>query len=356
MIQIVKLDWSITSPEERLQRVNEILEEVPNPNLELLATYLVESKDRKILTDNRLATINRRETSLEGLIDQGGEDGIYNIIVESNKNAIFIPKISITKKDLEEIPPLRQKRNAINFWENQLKTATGHNAFVIKQTIIELRKDQYIIKDFYRQRVKATNVTRNLTNYVILPSAEWVDETDTVCYSGASLCDKRIIEQILLTYQSLKSNSRGRFLGDTYYLLEDFDRLYDEAMAPYPMYRRLVEYRIDGYSNSEVQQLLYKEFGVLHTIPHISQLLHNKIPNIIAEKAQENYLLWYHTFVVKSKWRRCTKCGEVKLAHRKFFSINKTSKEGLYSICKACRGRKKNGTVLLPNMREDNGG
>ena len=118
MIQIVKLDWSITSPEERLQRVNEILEEVPNPNLELLATYLVESKDRKILTDNRLATINRRETSLEGLIDQGGEDGIYNIIVESNKNAIFIPKISITKKDLEEIPPLRQKRNAINFWEN----------------------------------------------------------------------------------------------------------------------------------------------------------------------------------------------------------------------------------------------
>jgi hypothetical protein len=117
MIQITKLDWSITSPEERLERVNEILAEVPNPNLELLATYLVESKDRKILTDNRLATINRRETSLEGLIDQG-EDGIYNIIVESNKNAIFIPKISITKKDLEEIPPLRQKRNAINFWEN----------------------------------------------------------------------------------------------------------------------------------------------------------------------------------------------------------------------------------------------
>jgi len=43
-----------------------------------------EKKERKILTDNRLVTINKRETSFEGLVSQfeNGEDGIYGIMTE----------------------------------------------------------------------------------------------------------------------------------------------------------------------------------------------------------------------------------------------------------------------------------
>ena len=67
-----------------------------------------EKKERKILTENRMMTVNKRETSFEGLVSQleNGEDGIYNLISE-NKNQIFQPKVTITKKDLEEIEPLR---------------------------------------------------------------------------------------------------------------------------------------------------------------------------------------------------------------------------------------------------------
>ena len=67
-----------------------------------------EKKERKLLTDNRMATVTKRETSLEGLVSQleNGEDGIYNL-VSDNKNTIFQPKVTITKKDLEEIPVLR---------------------------------------------------------------------------------------------------------------------------------------------------------------------------------------------------------------------------------------------------------
>lgn len=73
-----------------------------------------EKKEKKINTENRMATINRREISFEGLVSkfENGEDGIYNFITE-DKNIIFIPKISITEQDLEEIPPLRQLREAI---------------------------------------------------------------------------------------------------------------------------------------------------------------------------------------------------------------------------------------------------
>jgi hypothetical protein len=46
-----------------------------------------EDKDHTIMTENRMVTINRRETSLEGLVSQfeNGEDGIYNLI-NNDKN------------------------------------------------------------------------------------------------------------------------------------------------------------------------------------------------------------------------------------------------------------------------------
>ena len=71
-------------------------------------------RQRNIITDNRAATINKREVSFEELAAQfeNGEDGIYNMMTE-DANVIFQPKIQITKKDLEKIPELRQVREAI---------------------------------------------------------------------------------------------------------------------------------------------------------------------------------------------------------------------------------------------------
>ena len=112
---LIKLDYSIESPEERNEIVKKILEENPEPNekyLEVLADYLIlcmekqERKERKILTENRMMTVNKRETSFEGLISQfeNGEDGIYNLITDNGKNTIFQPKVTITKQDIEDIP------------------------------------------------------------------------------------------------------------------------------------------------------------------------------------------------------------------------------------------------------------
>lgn len=109
----MKLDYTLEDPEQRNELVKNILAETPDPSpayLEVLADYLIlcmekqEKKEKAILTDNRMTTVNRRETSFEGLVSQleNGEDGIYNLINE-DKNVIFYPKISITKKDLEEI-------------------------------------------------------------------------------------------------------------------------------------------------------------------------------------------------------------------------------------------------------------
>lgn len=121
-----------------------------------------EKREKKVLTDNRMATVNKRETSFEGLADQfeNGEDGIYSLVA-NDKHIIFQPKVSITKKDLEEIPPLRELRNGIERWEQFQKKATGKQAFIIKRSLIEMRKDQYLIKNAFRCPIIPTKLTRS---------------------------------------------------------------------------------------------------------------------------------------------------------------------------------------------------
>ena len=157
---MIKLDYTIESPEERKALVEKIIAENPDLTpgyLEVLADYLVlcmekqEKKEKNILTDNRMATVNKRECSFEGLASQmeNGEDGIYGLMSD-NKNVIFQPKISITQKDLDSIPCLKQLRETINAWEGALKRAAGtKQAYMMKKALIEMRKDQYIIKQAY---------------------------------------------------------------------------------------------------------------------------------------------------------------------------------------------------------------
>jgi hypothetical protein len=48
-----------------------------------------------------MVTIMKRETSYEGLMSkmENGEDGIYNFIIESDKNVLLTPKLSISAED-----------------------------------------------------------------------------------------------------------------------------------------------------------------------------------------------------------------------------------------------------------------
>ena len=346
---MIKLDYTLDSPEERKQLVEKILEECPDPTpqyLETLADYLVlcmekqERRERKLLTENRLATVNKRETSFEGLVSQleNGEDGIYNMLNE-NKNVIFQPKVMITKKDVEEIPEMRQLREAIKIWESKLKKSLGRDAFIIKTAIIELRKDQYILKDAYRKPIVPKSVIHSKAN----PSLSYgfaFDKDGYVIPKGASLCDSKIVSAILCNYSAIRQEAWGNFEKDIWYLLEEFDQIANCALKDYPLYERICEYKVDGLQNIEIQEKIEEEFGIKHSVEYISSLWRNKIPKIISSEAEDRLLDWYFLNVEKGKYKKCSRCEQIKLAHNKYFSKNKTSRDGFYSICKSCRNKK----------------
>ena len=352
--QELKLDYTIQSPEERNELVKKIVDSLPPQKLtkrylEILADYIIfamtkeEKKSKQINTDNRMITINKRQTSFQGLVGkfENGEDGVYNLFTE-DKNIIFTPKISITEEDLAEIPALRDLRAAIAQVQKIQKTARGKRKYLLKKQIIQMRQDQYVIKTSFKQPIFCLNAVKNFSsmsfndNISISPDGKIKDK------SLISFMNPKHISALLRNYSRLKEDCYGKFYTDGYYMMEVLDELVDKTLKEkYPLYYSLLIYKIDGKSNLEIQKLLEEEHGIKHSVEYISSLWRNKIPKLIAEQAEIDFLYWYYLEKEKGKWKKCSRCGEVKLAHNKFFSKNNSSKDGFYSICKQCRNKKK---------------
>ena len=271
---------------------------------------------------------------------ENGEDGIYNLISDS-KQQLFQPREVITKKDVEEIPFLKDLRETIKLLENKLKTAQGKDIFILKKALIEMRKQQYVIKKSYRCPVEITKSSGPKPSIVLNDTTSTFNEEGYPIPSGVSLLNPKVVSEILCNYARLKEDSSENFEGDTWYLMIDFDNISSKALAPYPLYERLVELKIDGLQNLAIQSILEEEFGVRHSLEYISSLWRNKIPKLIASAAEDQYLNYHYLEKEKGQYKKCGRCGEIKLAHNKYFSKNKTSKDGFYSICKDCRKTKK---------------
>ena len=352
--EYIKMDYKLKTAEERVEKVKEIIASTPSERLtqkylDKLSDYIVipierqERKENHIITDNHNITVTKREMSFEGLVGrlENGEDGIYNMIA-NDKNIIFQPKVSITPQDLEEMPELKKLHEAILKVEEQLKTARGKTAYKLRKQLIEMRKDQYVIKGSYKKPIYSMNLIKSASKIDLSEKVKEDKDNGTVSSNGLiNFFNEKHISALLCNYSKLKEDSWDKFNNDMKWMMMDLDVLVDNALKEkYPLYYDIVIYKIDGKQNAEIQQLLYEKHGIKHSVEYISCLWRNKIPKLIAEQAQKDWLIWHYTFEDYGKWKRCSRCGQIKLAHNYFFSKNKTSRDGYYSICKECRNKK----------------
>jgi hypothetical protein len=103
-------------------------------------------------------------------------------------------------------------------WEQKLKTASGRDAFIIKSAIIDLRKDQYVLKDAYRKPIIPKNITRS-RNLTPLENDFSFDDEGYVIPEGVSLCNPKVVSAILCNYSLMKQESWGEFEKDLWYLM-----------------------------------------------------------------------------------------------------------------------------------------
>lgn len=350
----IRMDFTIESASDRVKKVEEIIANTPSERLssiylEKLADYIIfamdkeEKKQKKILTDNHMITVNKRETSFEGLVGklENGEDGIYNIMT-NDKNIIFAPKMEITEDDAKKIPGLKELMAEIAKVEEECKTARGKRAYLLRKQLIEMRRDQYVLKNVTKKPIWVMNVTKSLSKLDLSEKVSINAEGDVVSTGLINFYNPKHISALLCNYSQIKEDCYDKFNSDIKQLMEDLDALVDATLKEdYPLYYDLVIYKIDGKSNLEIQEKLKDDYGVKHSVEYISSLQRNKIPKMIADKAAEDQLIYHFTNEEYGLWKKCSRCGQIKLGHNRFFSKNNTSKDGWYSICKACRNKKK---------------
>lgn len=348
----LKLDYSIIDAKERKKLVDQILQENPNPSkqyLEILTDYIVlamnkeEKKEKKILTDNRMVTVNKRETSYQGLVSklENGEDGLYHMLGGNDKNIILTPKISISQKDIDANPYLLQVRQEIERFKKLEQTAVGKDKYILKKAIIEKSQDQYVIKNSMHQPMYAQKAIKSEFK-IDLSENYYIDKNGDIQSDGlVTLLNPAHVSAILCNYTYFKQQN-GSIDADLTDLINELDRLIEQTLKDdYPFYYDLLWLKIDGVKNADIRTQLNEKHGYTYSVEYLSALWRKKIPKLLAEQAQENALLWYYTEKERGHWKRCSRCGEVKLAHSRFFSRNKTSSDGWYSVCKSCRNKKK---------------
>lgn len=357
--QYIKLDYELEDSADRIALVEKILatapsEKLTNQYITKLGDYILktEKKDKtyQIVTKNRQVTLSEREISLEGFsakFNNAGDDNnlqeedlIYNFAI-NDKNAFLTPRYKkITQEEIDSIPELKQNNDAIIMLKEAFKTAKGKARLSINQNIKDLYKDQYVIRASHQKVVNCVNVTKSATRLDLYEHITPNEDGTLSISANLSLLSPTHVSLALCNYSKLKEDSYGKFESDMYYFILDLEDTVERALAEFPMYYDIMVYKIDGMKNEDIQKEILSTFGVQFSIEYISSLWRNKIPKLIAEQAQKDWLEWHYTQEEVGYWKRCSRCGQIKLGHNKFFSKNKTSKDGWYSICKDCRNKK----------------
>ena len=356
----MQLDYTLKTPEERLACVEAIIAETPdeqltNQYLSYMSDYILFVADKNqtkkerqeknsIITKNREVTVNKRQVSLEEMIAslENGEDGLYALIA-NDKNQILDPKDKISDEDIEEIPLLRQNIDLILSLTKQFNRATGTAKYSLKNQIIETWQQMYIIKASYRgipAKGKVSNQIKTMAHMNLNEDVTIDPETQLPVSNGIlSLFNPIHVSFLLCHYTQLKEECEDDLMTDMHFLLLDLENLAEKTLAEdYPVLYDLLIWKVDGLTNEEIQEKMEKEHGETHSGQYYSSLWRKRIPKLIAEQAQKEWLIWHYTNEEYGNWKYCSRCGEYKLAHPMFFAKN-SSKDSFYSLCKDCKNK-----------------
>ena len=358
----MKLDYNLKTVEERKALVDEIVasgEYLSQQQLGYMADYLlfvtdgkrtVAEKNKKypIVTKNRDLTVNKRQISFEDTVSklQNGEDGLYSMII-NDKNVIMDMREPLTQEDIDTIPSLKEKAEYIERLKQRLETTTGKAKYNVKRDLINTYKEMYVIKTSFKGQSTKAKLNAQIASMAHMPIPEhiYLDENDVPRSDGfISLLKPDHVFFLLKYYQILKQESWEDLHSDMRWLLIDLEDTVVRALLPqHEILYDLLVWEIDGLTGAEIAEKMADKYGVFHSEQYFSTLWCRKIPKMVAEQAQKDWLIWHYRFEdpKNAKWKICNTCGKTKPAHSLFFHKN-TSRDGFYSKCKDCRSKKNN--------------
>ena len=88
-----------------------------------------------------------------------------------------------------------------------MKVVSGKDAFTIKKALIEMRKDQYIIKNAYRKPIVPVKLIKSKYKIKLDEDVKMFDDDGYPITEGISLMNPEICSCILFNYSRFKEYS-----------------------------------------------------------------------------------------------------------------------------------------------------
>lgn len=358
-----QLDYSIKGVENRLKKIKEILKDDEffveyfdkwfkcniNSNngtsendsvcrlLEKMADYILyadrNSYRRKKYKEQK---IKKKEILVDDLesyfkkIEERKEEG---------RNYRVNPIVKVSQEDINNYKEIKNIYEAIQLLEQlKLKRSNAKDKKKIKKAILQLKEDAGIIKEFLSGMIEFKRLGFTTTEYDFNFDTFYWDkngEYKLVSRNALDFLDKNHIDALISFYSALKQSSFEDCQGQMKYILMFLEYLIDNA--PLKNYERdYLGWYIDGLNKKQIIDKLKMKYGFDWSDGDI-QRCKNIILDKIVKFYEDDYEEWFYTFKVKGKYKKCSKCGKIYLANKKYFRKDTTRKDGLDIYCKLCR-------------------
>lgn len=252
----------------------------------------------------------------------------------------------------------------------------------LRHLLVELRREQYTIKDSYSERVLLHSalppVQENdeqifdsdipifpfglfgqnlLSQLVFKPFEELVPESfsekelkkvsrfywekdlekETWTKNQFDFTDLESVYQLFLQLEELGEEENGELFSTTNLLIKTLEYYIKEAELT-DVQREILDLKIKKEKNQDIAFYINKKYGKTYTVNYISTIFRQKIIPAINNAAS------YHRQIIRSlpfeeEFKVCTKCGRRLLRDPINFVRKSRAKDGLSNHCKACDKR-----------------
>ena len=295
--------------------------------LEMIANYIlaVDEKDKginyKIYTSEELFNRACREYNVINSVAKanGGLDMNYgeNIleafpIFQLPKNFKKVKDLKVEKKDLEKYPPMKDYTDFYEYLKEESKRLWNTKG-LSKEDMVRRSKIKRILPEIKKDIIE---VKKQLQMPIIWKAP--LKDNGGADYDELDMFDKNVVKVLLQVHKQVDLQD------DLSCILVDLDNLINNIKFTERQYEVLELWR-----NGLTIENISKE---LHVKENTVSITLNRAIDSIIKQYEKEYEEWYYLNIRKGTYKKCSKCGEVKL-------ISQFSKNGnrLRGNCKDCK-------------------
>lgn len=398
---MLKLDLNIITSEERSEYVQAFFKQNPNykptqHELDTISNYVLYGKDpyinkkgeydpelpvekwsnmpsrKEIEIPTKYSTWKKKPpASLDELVESPS-------FCETQITSIqhTAPKAVFDREQNKDIPTIEELWEIIDSYTDQLKKEPdldSSQAYKLRHTIIEMRRQQFLLKDIF----KPCYVKSPSANRLIFFSREGDNEIDWCAPDSNYACapmgfytpgDARFEDPLSLSQEdddwgynlnakyiiNFTNPEHINFLIQSYLEIETFCAqscvsAQNSILDTFNFYLKNTEMRASHYdiihlkilqwSNQQIADYVNDKHKVAHTSNYISTIYRKTCANI--SKTAQRYYDYYYNRLFPEKFKKCTRCGEVKLKNSDEFVRRARATDGFCAVCKKCEKQKK---------------